>query len=81
MARLVVKQWRISPSVQISGFLISFTFVLIYKAHNSNLGFAAINPAYYQGDFNSVYSEFIMKIYRTVVSGERENLGLIVGNW
>lgn len=55
--------------------------MLIYKAHNSDLSFAAINPAYYQGDFSSVYSEFMMKIYRTVVSGERENLGLIVGNW
>jgi len=59
----------------------AFTFALIYKAHNSNLGFVAINPAYYQGDFSSVYSEFMMKIYRTVVSGERENLALIVSNW
>lgn len=42
--------------------------------------FAVINLVY-QGDFSSVYSEFMMKIYRTVASRERENLGLIVGNW
>lgn len=59
----------------------AFTFALIYKAHNSNLGFAAINPSYYHGDSSSVYSELTMKIYRTVVSGEKEYLELIVGNW
>lgn len=55
--------------------------MLIYKAHNSNLGFAAINPSYYQGYLSSVYSEFMTKIYRRAVSGETENLGLIVANW
>lgn len=55
--------------------------MLIYKACNSNLGFAAINPSYYPGDLSSVYSEFMTKIYRRAVSGETEILGLIVVNW